>query len=191
MNVILLVIMGLLYDNAILAAGRYIGEGSILQNLNYVRFWLHALFTPLLVVFAWNTLKQANIKWTNYRWLYYGVILCTVSLIMIELITEVFGLSLEAKREYGVLSYHKVEMSSGPPIMILLVTAVLLVASIFVWVKQKWIWFFIGTVLMIVGSAAIPPIDSGAVTNLFELILITFLLLTKAYQNKRKDGLKF
>jgi len=52
-NLLLLVILGLVYDNLIIATGRFIGEGSVLENLSYVRFWLHALFTPTLILFAW------------------------------------------------------------------------------------------------------------------------------------------
>lgn len=59
------VILGLIYDNGILAAGHLIGEGSTLKLLNYVRFWVHALFTPLLVLFSWHTLKQADIDWAK------------------------------------------------------------------------------------------------------------------------------
>lgn len=36
------VLLGLIYDNGILAAGRFIGEGSTLKYLNYARFWIHA-----------------------------------------------------------------------------------------------------------------------------------------------------
>ncbi|USK49368.1 hypothetical protein LIT38_23185 [Bacillus sp. CMF12] len=36
------VLLGLIYDNGILAAGRFIGEGNTLKHLNYARFG----FTP-------------------------------------------------------------------------------------------------------------------------------------------------
>lgn len=61
-NVILIVVAALFYDNLVLASGRWIGEGTFLENLNAVRYWLHALITPLLVVFSWNLLKNPDLS---------------------------------------------------------------------------------------------------------------------------------
>lgn len=91
------VILGLIYDNGILAAGSLIGEGSTLKLLNYARFWIHAFFTPLLVLYSWNTLKQADIDWAKTGTLKWGAYLLTAGLIVLELLTEVFGLELEYK----------------------------------------------------------------------------------------------
>ncbi len=179
------VIAGLVYDNSILAAGRFIGEGPLLENLNYARFWLHTLFTPLLVLYAWVTLKQARVHWAQQSWCHLTAFLLTLALILLELFTEVFGLTLEPEREYGVLSYSSAEPQSGPPIMVLVVSAVLLAASVVIWRKQKWIWFFVGSLVMIIGSAVQLPVESGAVTNLFELFLLVSLLVTAVFQGTR------
>ncbi|CEI81227.1 hypothetical protein J18TS1_09660 [Oceanobacillus oncorhynchi subsp. incaldanensis] len=178
------VIAGLFYDNTILTIGRIIGEGDFLENLNIARYWIHAFFTPLLVLFAWKTLEQANMQWarkTSIRILAIGL---TALLVFLELFTEVFNLNIEAKWEFGVLSYRSLDPSSGPPFMILVVSFVLVVVSILIWIKQKWACFFIGSLLMIIGSAIQWPIKSGAITNLFELILIISLLGTAYFQRK-------
>jgi len=178
------VIVGLFYDNAILAIGRFIGEGNLLENLNIARYWIHAFFTPLLVLFAWKTLEQANFQWAKKTSIRISVIVLTALLVLLELFMEVFNLNIEAKWEYGVLSYSSIAPSSRPPIMILVVSLVLLAASILIWMKQKWAWFFIGSLLMIIGSAIQWPIKSGAITNLLELILIISLLGTAYFQRK-------
>ncbi|GIH02416.1 hypothetical protein Rhe02_04830 [Rhizocola hellebori] len=49
-----LVCAALAYDNACIAVGSAIGEGSTLQTLNAGRFWAHALITPLMVVVGWR-----------------------------------------------------------------------------------------------------------------------------------------
>ncbi|WP_253275513.1 hypothetical protein [Rossellomorea aquimaris] len=108
----------------------------------------------------------------------------TFSLVLFELFTEVSGLHLVANMENGVLSYSSDEPSIGPPLMVLVVSLVLLVASIIIWIKQKWKWFFAGSLAMIIGSAVSLPIDSGAITNFFELGLITSLLGTAIFQSK-------
>jgi hypothetical protein len=178
------VIAGLIYDNGILAAGRFIGAGHTLENLNYARFWIHAFFTPLLVLYSWITIKQAGIEWARKYWLKTIVFLLTAGLMMFELFTEVFGLKLEPQWEYNVLSYRSAETESSPPIMVLVVSAVLLVSSIMVWRKQKWFWFFAGSFIMIIGSTIKLPIESTAAVNAFELILLLSLTATSHFQKQ-------
>jgi hypothetical protein len=178
------VIIGLVYDNTIISTGRFIGEGTLLENLNYLRYWIHAFFTPLLVLFAWKTIEQADIDWAGGKWAGFSAVLITIALILVELFTEVFGLGLQPEWEYGVLTYSSADASGGPPLMVLIVSLVLLIASIITWRKQKWIWFFIGSVAIIAGSAVQLPIESGAVTNLFELALLISLSATAAFQGK-------
>src|SRR5699024_5006927 len=67
-NIPLLIVAGLVYDNAVLATGRLIGEGPLLEALNLGRFWIHALVTPLLVVFAWHAITRTGAGWARTRW---------------------------------------------------------------------------------------------------------------------------
>ncbi|MCS0673174.1 hypothetical protein [Cytobacillus firmus] len=180
------VLLGLIYDNGILAAGHFIGEGNTLKYLNYARFWIHAFFTPLLVLYSCNTLKQADLEWAKtgtFKWISYFL---TAGLIILELTAEVFGLKLEARREYGVLSYSDTEAPGGPPVMVLIVSAVLLAASAVIWRKQGWFWFFAGAVLMIIGSAIDIPIESAAAVNAFEWLLLFSLTATSYFQKKQR-----
>ena len=48
------------------------------------------------------------------------------------------GLELEEVKEYGVISYSNIEEATGPPIMVLFVTLVLIVASAILRKKTKW-----------------------------------------------------
>jgi uncharacterized membrane protein (UPF0136 family) len=178
-SVIYIVILPLIYDNLILATGKWIGEGELLDSLNFARFCLHALITPLLVMYSVGTLRESGIEWAQKKWLVLVGLFYTVGLIVLEFATEVFGLELEVVKEYGVVSYSNVEEATGPPIMVLLVTLVLIVASAILWKKTKWPVFFIGAVVMTIGSAIPLNIESGAVTNAFELFLIFTLIWTK------------
>lgn len=137
------IIAGLFYDNTILTIGRIIGEGDFLENLNIARYWIHAFFTPLLVLFAWKTLEQANMQWARKTSIRIFAIGLTALLMFLELFTEVFNLNIEAKWEFGVLSYRSLDSSSGPPFMILVVSFVLVVVSILIWIKQKWACFLL------------------------------------------------
>ncbi|GGA68023.1 hypothetical protein GCM10011490_18170 [Pseudoclavibacter endophyticus] len=182
-NLPVLVIAGLVYDNIVLATGAYIGEGALLEGLNLARYWIHALVTPLLAIFAWHVVARSGVAWARTRWAGVVATAAAVALMALEL-THVVGIELTAEREHGVLSYSAAEAAGGPPLMVLLVTVTLLVAAFFVWRRQKWIWLLVGTLLMVIGSAVPLPVDSGAVTNAFELILLTSILATKHVQDR-------
>jgi len=178
-SVIFIVILPLIYDNLLLATGKWIGEGELLESLNFSRFCLHALITPLLVMYSIGTLRESGIEWAKKKWLLILGILYTLGLIILEFSIEVMGLELEVVKEYGVISYTNVEEATGPPIMVLFVTLMLIVASAILWKKTKWPVFFIGTVVMTIGIVIPINVDSGAVTNAFELFLIFTLIWTK------------
>lgn len=182
-NVLLLVIIGLVYDNGVLALGKFIGEGSLLEMLSYPRFYMHAFFTPLLVLFSLSTMRKADFDWAFKKWFQAVFYLLTLSLIVYELFSEVLGLNLEANWKFGVLSYSNAEPTSGVPLMVLFVSLILIFASVIVWRKQHWIWFFVGTLIMFLGNAFPISLPSAAVTNAFELILIVSLFFTKRFQD--------
>ena len=184
-NVLLLVIFGLVVDNALLAFGRYIGQGQFLESISYVRYWGHALFTPTLVLFAWDSLKKANIEWAKNSVVKFLTYILMVALIVYELFTETLGLKLQADWKYGVLSYSNAASASGPPVMVLIVSLVLIVSAFMIWRRQKWIWYLLGTVIMTIGSAVPLPIKSDAYMNGFELILLFSLLATKHFQDHK------
>ncbi|MGW0434287.1 hypothetical protein ACWDV4_17335 [Micromonospora sp. NPDC003197] len=182
--VVLPVVAGLLYDNGLIALGAVVGEGPLLENLNLVRFWSHALLTPLLTIFAWDAVRRAGVRWAGTRIAAAGAILLTLALVAIELVTELAKLTLEPTLEYGTLRYTPAE-SDGPPIMVLTIALVQLIASVIVFRKQRWPWFMVGAALMIVASAVPLPLPTGAMTNLFELILLTSLVATKTRQDRQ------
>ena len=69
---------------------------------------------------------------------------------------------------------------------VLLVAAALLVSGIGVLIRQKWWVLLVGTVLMTIGSAVEIPIESSAATNALELILLTSIVATIGFQDRRE-----
>lgn len=183
-NVLLLVTFGLLYDNAVLASGQIIGEGFILKGLNSMRYWFHAILTPLLVLFAWASARQTDLDWLQGKAAFLIASLLTIALILAELLQNTISIDLNPVRKYGLLSYEA-SGSHGPPIMVIGVSIILLIAGIILWKKLKWKWMAIGVIIMIIGSAVPMPIKSEAATNGFELILLLSLWATKAFLDKR------
>ena len=183
-NVLILVILPLIYDNTILGVGSWIGEGQTLEVLNTARYWMHAILTPLLIVFSLGVLRSSRVNWANTSAALWVTVAYAFAAFMVELFTVLLNLSLQAEVKYGVLSYASTNSPSGPPIMILMVTLALLVSSIILWKRTGWFWMFIGVALMLVGSMIDIPVESAAITNAFELILLTSLVATKLHQDK-------
>lgn len=186
MSFIYLVLLGLIYDNGMIALGKFIGEGSLLENLSLLRFWSHALLTPTLVLFSYGALREAGVEWSRKKVVGIAAILYTAALIGIELLLETIGMELTLEKEYGVLRYVSADPASGPPIMVLLVSVVLIAAGAILWKKREWKWMLVGAVVMTIGSAVEIPVDSSAATNAFELFLLTALVWTKIHLERRR-----
>ncbi|MFD1173347.1 hypothetical protein [Oceanobacillus picturae] len=179
-----LVIIGLIFDNAVIASGKFIGEGEFLAFLNEMRYWFHAFITPTLVLYALGLLRLTNEKWRRSRLALGSFLLITAGLIVYEIQAGILNKTLEPVWEYGVLRYNTVESSSGPPIMILLVMAVLLVTSIILWKLTKWPWMFGALCIILVLNVIAFDFASSAVTNGFELLLMLLLVVTKRHYEK-------
>ena len=179
------VLAALVYDNAVIGLGSFIGESAGLEGLNAARYWLHAFVTPLLVLVAWGVFTRAGVRWAKTAWAGAIAIVVTAALIVYEVIVGAASAQLVARQEYGTLSYSNENAPDGPPLMVLVVAAALLLAGVFVWKRQRWPWLFVVTVLMVIGSAVPFDIPSGAATNAFELVLLLGIVATIAFQDRR------
>jgi hypothetical protein len=184
--ILVFVIIALIYDNVILAVGDFIGEGELLKILSAPRFWLHALFTPFLIIFSYFVLAEARIPFAQKTWVAILFIVGTIVAIIMEYVLMVKDLSLKVTDEYGVISYTSATESSGPPVMMIIVIAALVVAAIVLAWKRKWWWMLVGLILMAVGGAIAPFIESNAVTNLSELCLVITLVSTAIHFSHEK-----
>ena len=181
--ILFIVIIALIYDNIILAIGHLIGAGETLKALSYWRFLLHAIFTPMLILFSLFVLKEANIRFMQKKWVVVVFGLLTVTAMIAEYFFELRHLTLKVEEEYGVISYTSAS-SSGLPIMISIVIAALLFASIILVWKRKWWWMLVGLIIMAVGGVFNRLFASNTVTNALELALIIALMYTAIHFSK-------
>lgn len=141
-HLLFIVMAALLYDNLILALGRFIGQGELLESLNRPRYWMHALFTPLLIPFTWQTLRTAGIGWARSTVTAYAVFILTGAIILFEVIS-LFNLSLRPIWQYGVLSYTRAG-GGGGAVMIVIVMFVIFLASMILLINRKYKWLLAG-----------------------------------------------
>jgi hypothetical protein len=168
------VLVGICYDTLLIASGRLIEAGPLLRTLNWPRFLLHALLTPLLLVAVVDLARRCALPWAQQRSVWIAVWALTVSLIALGIVTDVIGLELEPQRFAGTLRYA--EEVTVPPIATIAVIGVLLVLSGLFWRGTRWPWLFAASGLVL-ASGGVPVALAGPVlTSGTEIVLLGSLL---------------
>lgn len=181
LNVLVLVLFGLLYDNLMIASGASIGEGDTLEVLSKVRYILHALFTPTLLLFALGVCLHLNLI-TIKKMLWKGsTYLLTIGFILYELFTSVFGMELVPKWKYGILTYESTA-TTGFPIMIIMIYLAFIVIGFWLVKRYRFPWLLLGTVIMIVGGVITIWIKFEPMMNFCELLFMLSLVITRRFK---------
>ena len=170
-----LVVFGLFYDNLIVAIGQYIGEGDLLRNLNALRFYSHAILTPLLIIFAYGVIRQLLGKGKNDRIWHSVFCLLAVGMIAMGIMADVVNLSLVPMTENGSLRYVN-EASEGPPIPSIITIIVMIVVGLIAWRKVGWMWLALGSIVMFVMAAA--GANNTMLTNIGEVVFVIAIVAT-------------
>lgn len=145
--------LGVAYDSAIIGLGAVIGEGTLLETISLGRFIGHALLTPVLVLWAADRVAAGP-----------RLRLSAIALTAILIAWGVFELPHIdlIPREYAdTLRYASAD--PAPPIVPLVVTVVLLAASIWLLRRESRWEPLVGTVLLVLASGAavaVPPLGN-------------------------------
>jgi hypothetical protein len=174
---LLISISGLAYDNLIVGIGQWIGAGDLLMNLNYPRFVLHALTTPLLGMIG---LTAARNGLTDWAWGKRGTIsfwIISLSALSWAIYADLWGLQLVVNNELGLVRYSGAG-ESGPPLASITPMTLLMFTGIGLWVRDRWSWLFLGSLVMF--SAAAFASGLGLVANLGEILMMVSVIATLA-----------
>jgi hypothetical protein len=144
----LIVIAGIIYDNLIIGFGSFIGEGELLKALNVPRFAIHAFFTPMIMIFAFGVARRCGVGFAQSRKWHIAICVFTSVMILFGIYEELIKMNLVLKVEDGTMRYKN--DPSAPPIPAILTIVVSIILGIFVWIKTKKPWYFLGSLLMFV-----------------------------------------
>lgn len=175
---VLIVVYGLAYDNFAIASGAFIGEGALTKALNAPRYWVHALFTPTMMIACFGALRKMGSKFAQSKT--WHIIICTLTTALIALgsYVDILNLTLEPKSSAGVLKYvNTFEFMKGPPIPAMLTIIVVLIFGVMAWRGFGFKPLFIGSVIMFLmasGGATMPLAQ-----NIGEIAFATGLTLTQ------------
>lgn len=172
------IILGLMYDNLILGLGESIGADSdLLQVLSYPRFYMHALFTPLLIMVGFFLVRDASGVvecWAQKRsalWLFWIV---TLWMIGLGIYTDIVQLDLQQVSD--PIRYTNAS-AKFPPVPCIVAILILIGCGVSLYKKQKCPDLLVGSMIMFVLSAAGGK-TFGAVTNMGEVLLVASLMST-------------
>lgn len=166
--VLMLVLVGLAYDNGIVGVGAAIGEGDGLQTLNVWRFVLHALLTPLMLLVGRAIAVGAGARGLATAQAGRVVAAIVGVLIAVGLAQEVWRLNLVLELEQGTVRYIAAD-PSGPPIAAILTIIGLIVMGVQTRRAGGSATLLVGAVIMFVAAGA--GASSLWLSNVGELVL--------------------
>ncbi len=145
----LIILCGIIYDNLVIGLGSFVGEGDTLKLLNLPRFVIHAFFTPTLIVFAFGVARRVGIGWAQSKLAHILFCLLATAMIALGIYHEIVLLEMVPEAEHGTIRYvnASAEGAPVPPIVTILVS---MIVGVFVWVKAKFPWYFVGSLLMFI-----------------------------------------
>jgi hypothetical protein len=151
--VMLAVLVGLVYDNLIIALGSFIGEGDFLKTLNAGRYAGHAFGTPLLTIFAFGIARRAGVGWAQGKTAHILACVFTTALIGLGVYEDIIRLDLAPRVMFDTFRYTNMAVK-GPPIPPILTILMLIALGISIWRKSGWKWLALGAIFMFIAAAA-------------------------------------
>lgn len=156
---VLIVVYGLAYDNFVIGLGATLGEGALLKMLNAPRYWVHALFTPAMIIAAFGALRMTGSKFGQSKVAHAVICVVATALIVLGSYIDIVKLNLVFEVDGGVSKYaNDFVLMPGPPIPAVVTILFALAFGVMLWRNLKWPWLFVGSLLMFVAApmASIP-----------------------------------
>ena len=148
---IILVGLGVVYDNLILSLGNSLGAGPLLLGLSVPRFVLHQLILPWLIVAAFEQAKAAGHRWANHRASGWIILALTLVVMAAGILTRLVPLNLEPEVMDGVTRYVAVGIK-GPPLVSILSIGFVGIVGLLLWRRNGWPWEFLAAVLVFIAE---------------------------------------
>ncbi|MFJ8766707.1 hypothetical protein [Streptomyces clavifer] len=171
-----LVCSALFWDNGVIAVGSLKGAGPLLQVLNVPRFALHALLTPLLVLWSLAAANHAGVPWARRKGVRGAAVGLTALLMAAGALHDIFGLSLRTERWADTLRYVNDASSPTGPLPAIVTGLVVLATGVVLWRHTGFAWLALTAAVMVAVSGAGAQVP--VLGNAGEVVLNVGLLLT-------------
>ncbi|QFU76460.1 hypothetical protein EY643_12765 [Halioglobus maricola] len=171
-------LVGMCYDNLVQASGQWFVGEAWYEAANTVRFFLHAVLLPMLMLFALHTAQLAGVGVARTPAFISSCRLFTAAAIAWGLYHEVWLLQLEPVSVAGVDKLRST--STLPPVATILTNLLVLPIAFAIWRIAQWRWLLLGTLFIFVVNGATGAQAWGfAVGNFAEIVYVLTLLGTE------------
>ena len=174
---IILVTLGVAYDNLILSLGSWLGAGPLLRGLSVPRFVLHQLVLPWLIYAGYEQARVAGHGWAQHPASKWIALALTLFVIGLGVLTRLAGLRLEPEVVDGVTRYMAIG-TKGPSLVSILSIGFVGIVAVGLWVRNRWPWEALATVLVLVGEGIpVEWVRRGLGSGL-EVLFLAVMLVT-------------
>lgn len=174
---LVLVILGSLYDGLVISIGRFLNHESLLKRLNWVRFLAHSLCVPFLIVVVARLVHGLELDRSMGINLYVWSWGVAILLVGLDLWVNVRHLELRSVQYKGTVRYIPKQTFIPLPTIVTMV-AVAMVGWVLLQDIQ-WPWLWLGSMGVILGNAIPARIGGPVVGTLVELVFLGSLLGTE------------
>ena len=183
---IVLVGLGVVYDNLILSLGNSLGSGPLLLGLSVPRFVLHQLILPWLIIAGFEQAKVAGHRWANHRASGWITLALTLTVMVAGILTRLIPLNLEPAVMDGVTRYVAVG-TKGPPLVSILSIGFVGIVGLLLWRRNGWPWEFLAAVLVFVGEGIPVEWVRRILGSGFEVLFLVAMLTTDRWLALEQD----
>lgn len=171
---------GLVWDNLVVGAGRFIGLGPLLEALSWPRFWIHWLFGTWLIIAAAVALRLAGFAVMQHRNALL-VFCATVVGLMVYDLPHFWQDSLHPVCEFDLVRYSTAvsaenfcfdsqqEIRNSPPFAAIFTCLVVIGCGFALLLRHRWPWMFLGGVAML--ASASPLLRIYKLDNFGEILI--------------------
>ncbi|MFT5222665.1 MAG: hypothetical protein ACI867_000970 [Glaciecola sp.] len=163
----------LVVDNLVVGLGSTIGEGDLLSKLNSLRFLLHVVITPTIIVAAVLYGQAGGIDFTSR--LTRPAQLLAAAMVLLGIATDGLWPRLEPAIVSDVVRYVHPDAVVPLPSIVAVVAVIVIGGAL--WKADVSRWMLTGAVIMFVASA-IPPGDLLLLGNIAEVAFLAGLAAT-------------
>lgn len=173
--IMMVVTLGIAYDNFIIGFGENVDDLQTLRDLSRPRFWVHGVFTPLIMLVALSWGRDLGVAWARSRRVWIAVGILSIGMSINGLRTDVLQLEIKTTDADGLLRYTYEHPGHALPAAVLTVI-VLIGVGIGVWRARRFGWLLGGSVFMFLASGGGTGVPY--VANVGETVLMVSMYLT-------------
>jgi len=179
-------IAAVVYDNAMVALGRFIGDGRLLEVLSFPRFLGHALLTPIWIVTAVAfALRAGAFARTGTRLLTGSWVLYAL-MVVVGVISSVVLLDYAPVVQGDLFYYTNAGGLPGPPAPSITMVLVVIACAVLLLRRTGWPWMLAGGFFMLLAAGVPTRLVGFVVSNSGEVVLAAALVATEAFLQRRE-----